>query len=73
MPNNQIKHDSEKTGKSKDSLEKDWKSAEDTVKDEYGGDDDHWGVVQKIYQNKKKAHSSVIGSAIPRILEDQGG
>jgi hypothetical protein len=73
MPNNQIKHDAEKTGRSKESLEKDWKDAEGKVKDEYGTDDDHWGVVQKIYQNKKKAHSSVVESAIPRILEDQGG
>jgi hypothetical protein len=73
MPNNQITHDAEKTGRSKESLEKDWKSAEDKVKDEYGTDENNWGAVQKIYQNSKKAHSSVVESVVSRILKDQSG
>lgn len=71
MPSNQIKHDVKQGKGSKSELEKDWKEAEDIVKDEYGGTDGKWGVVQKIYQNKRDA--SVIKSAVDRILEDENG
>ena len=57
MPSNQIKHDVKQGKGSKSELEKDWKEAEDIVKDEYGGTDGKWGVVQKIYQNKRDAKS----------------
>ena len=61
MPANQIKHDVKEGKGSKKSLEKKWKEAEDIVKDEYGTDDGKWGIVQKIYQNKREA--SVITRA----------
>jgi hypothetical protein len=61
MPANQIKHDVKEGKGSKQSLEKKWKEAKDIVKDEYGDDDNHWGVVQNIYQNKRDA--SAINAA----------
>lgn len=60
MPANQIKHDVKQGKGSKKSLEKDWDEAKDIVKDEYGDPDKNnkWGVVQKIYQNKRDASVS---------------
>lgn len=55
MPAAQISKDAREGKGSKESLEKKWKEAKDIVKDEYGDDDNHWGVVQKIYQNKRDA------------------
>ena len=71
MPVNQIKHDVKHGHGSKKKLEKDWKEAEDIVKDEYGTDEGKWGVVQKIYQNKRdsKAHASVELHAADRLVD----
>lgn len=67
MPANQIKHDVKEGKGSQEGLENKWKDAEDKVKDEYGSDEGHWGVVQKIYQNKRDA--SVKSNAINRLLD----
>lgn len=72
MPNSMIEKDAREGEGSKKSLEKDWDEAKkDSEKST--GKDDSWALTNYIYQKRKKAHSSVVESAVPRILEDQGG
>jgi hypothetical protein len=72
MPNNMIDKDAREGQGSKKSLEKDWDDAKKDSKDSTGKGDD-WALTNFIYQKRKKAHSSVVESAVPRILEDQSG
>ena len=59
MPAAVINKDAREGKGSKKSLEKKWKEAKDIVKDQYGTNEDKWGVVQTIYQNKRDAKASV--------------
>lgn len=69
MPANQIKHDVKNGKGTKKGLGKKWKEAKDIVKDEYGTTNNKWGVVQKIYQNKRdKKKASCELNAASRIL-----
>jgi hypothetical protein len=71
MPANQITHDVKNGKGTKKGLEKKWKEAKDIVKDEYGTTDNKWGVVQKIYQNKRdKKKASLELNAAFRILSN---
>lgn len=72
MPNSMIDKDVREGRGSKESLEKDWDKAKTDSKDSTGKGDD-WALTNYIYQKRKKAHSSVVASAVPRILEDQSG
>ncbi len=72
MPNSMIDKDARDGEGSKKSLERDWDKAKQDSK-ESTGKDDSWALTNFIYQKRKKAHGSVVESAVPRILEDQSG